>query len=301
MTLANEGPPLRWVHSEPASGAANMAADEALLETVRDGGGPILRTYTWNPPTLSLGYGQDLADVDTDRCRELGIELVRRPTGGRAVLHWEELTYCYLCLPPDGDDSIRASYQTVGRCLQRGLQLYGVDVELSRGRVGSGHRAACFASTSRSEITSRGRKLIGSAQRRIRGALLQHGSLLIGGAHRMLAEVVEGESVESIAASAIHLQEIQAEIDPEVLAACLADGFADVLDRPLKAEGLSPGEQIRADELTCEKYGTLTHLHRRETASAVEDDRGTAAVVEDDHGTAAVVEDDHGTAAVVEA
>ena len=118
----------RWVRSGPATGAANMAIDESLLETVRDGGGPILRTYGWNPPTLSVGYGQDLAGIDLARCRELGIGIVRRPTGGRAVLHWEELTYCYLSLPPDGDDSIQQTYLTIGRCLQRGLQLFGVDV-----------------------------------------------------------------------------------------------------------------------------------------------------------------------------
>jgi lipoate-protein ligase A len=119
-----------------------MAIDESLLETVRDGGGPILRTYGWNPPTLSVGYGQDLAGIDLARCRELGIGIVRRPTGGRAVLHWEELTYCYLSLPPDRDDSIQQTYLTIGRCLQRGLQLFGVDVELSRGKVGNGRTAA---------------------------------------------------------------------------------------------------------------------------------------------------------------
>lgn len=247
-----------------------MGVDEALLATVRAGGGPILRTYTWDPPTLSLGYGQDLADIDLARCQELGVGVVRRPTGGRAVLHWEELTYCFLSLPPAGDDSIQQSYLTVGRCLQRGLQLDGFEVELSRGRVGSGHRAACFASTSRSEITIDGRKLVGSAQRRIRGALLQHGSLLVGGAHRLLAQIVPDESVESIAAAAIHLQEIRSEIDIDRLGERLARGFAEILDCPLDVSRLDSQEQASAAELAEHKYGTPAHLHRRETLATVD-------------------------------
>lgn len=245
-----------------------MAIDESLLETVRQSGGPLLRTYTWDPPTLSLGYGQDLADVDTDRCRELGIGIVRRPTGGRAVLHWSELTYCFLSLPPEGDDSIQQSYLTVGQCLQRGLQRAGVDVALSRGRVGSGHRAACFASTSRSEITIDGRKLVGSAQRRIRGALLQHGSLLVGGEHQLLADIVKGESVDSIAAAAVHLQELVEVVDIDHLAAELAAGFGEILDVPVESSALHASEQDRAAHLMQSKYGTRDHLHRRESATA---------------------------------
>ena len=256
----------RWVRSGPGAGPVNMALDESSLETVRDGGGPILRTYGWSPPTLSIGYGQDLAGINLDRCRERGIGIVRRPTGGRAVLHWEELTYCYLSLPPDGDDSIQQTYLAIGRCLQRGLQLFGVDVELSRGKVGNGHRAACFASTSRSEITIDGRKLVGSAQRRIRGALLQHGSLLVGSAHQALADLVEGESVESIRTSAIHLQEVCPTVDMEVLDECVAKGFAQELDAELDPTDLSNHESIRALELERSKYGTQEHLQRRQHA-----------------------------------
>ena len=261
---------LRWIASGSATGAANMAIDESLLETVRSSGDSVLRTYGWNPPTLSLGYGQDLDDIDLDRCHQLGVGLVRRPTGGRAVLHWNELTYCFGSLSPEGDDSIQKTYLTVGRCLQKGLRFFGVDVELSRGRVGSGHRAACFSSTSRSEITVRGRKLVGSAQRRIRGALLQHGSLLVGGQHQLLAEIVEEESVASIEASAIHLKQLLSEVDMDTLARRVAEGFAEELGVTLQPGDLSQEEQLRADELENVKYGSHDHLHRRQTAASID-------------------------------
>ncbi len=264
--MSGAHPSIRWVQCGAASGATNMAIDEALLETVRRDGHPILRTYTWDPPTLSLGYGQDLAGIDLERCRQLGVGVVRRPTGGRAVLHWEELTYCFLSLPPDGDDSIQQTYQAVGLSLQNGLQRFGIDVDLSRGRVGSGHRAACFASTSRSEITIGGRKLVGSAQRRISGALLQHGSLLVGGAHLLLAQIVEGESVESITASAIHLDEVSPSVDLNLLAERVAEGFAQQFASDLVLTELSDGELIRAEELERTKYATHDHLYRTRRA-----------------------------------
>ena len=170
-----------------------MAVDAALLEAVVAGESPpVFRVYGWSSPAVSLGYNQDAAqELDADRCVEAGVEVVRRLTGGRAVLHWEELTYSLVCGRDDPlvGGSTQETYRTIGLCLVAGLRLCGLEPELERsvpsrlrrdpaaaGR-GEGRHAPCFASAARWEIKCRGRKLVGSAQRRMGDGILQHGSI----------------------------------------------------------------------------------------------------------------------------
>src|SRR3989475_5172238 len=174
----------RLLVAAPAGGAWNMAVDEVLLDGVAAGATPpTLRFYAWTPPCLSLGYFQPFDVVDLDGCRALGVEVVRRPTGGRAILHDRELTYS-VALPASllgHDGGVLPSYHRLSLALQEGLRRLGVPAALApESPTGSvEHGPVCFDRPSAHEILLHGRKLVGSAQMRRGGGLLQHGSILI--------------------------------------------------------------------------------------------------------------------------
>lgn len=170
----------RLLDTPPAPGAWNMALDEALAESVAEGGAPVLRFYRWSPACLSLGRNQPAAGLyDEGALRARGWDVVRRPTGGRAVLHHRELTYC-AALPDRLLGSPREAYTAINRALVAGLRRLGVDAAV---QGDTGRRAPvpslapCFAEPVAGEVVAAGRKLVGSAQRRMGGVLLQHGSL----------------------------------------------------------------------------------------------------------------------------
>jgi lipoyl(octanoyl) transferase len=173
----------RLIRTEPLPGAINMAIDEALLQSVaKRNSAPVLRLYRWSPPTLTLGYGQKTqGSVDFQACRELGIEVVRRSTGGRAVLHENEVTYAVAS--PDCTKTfpggILENYRVIAGVLQEMLQSFGIEVHLASGRErrGEGETSVCFCVPSVHELVYRGCKMTGSAQRRCAGAFLQHGSI----------------------------------------------------------------------------------------------------------------------------
>lgn len=264
---------LRFLDTGALPGALNMAVDDILLDAARHGGGPILRTYGWSPPAVSLGFGQRAREaVDVGRCRDLGIDIVRRPTGGRAVLHWNEITYSFHCAEGEGPAAhpLPEACRILGECLAEGLRRGGVDVELAPGGRPGARHGACFASASRWELTCGGRKLVGSAQRRTRGALLQHGSLLAGPEHLRLAELIPaprgGEA--SLEASSTHLAECAAQpLDRDRLVGCLAAGFGQVLGRPVREAPLTPAERRRAEVLARETYATAGHALRSTDAA----------------------------------
>lgn len=253
---------LRIVHSTPLPGARNMAVDDVLLDSVRAGAGPILRTYRWQPPAVSLGYAQ-VADeaVDVALCRERGIDVVRRPTGGRAVLHWNELTYSFHCADGEGPaaHSVHEASRLLGECLADGLRRFGVDARMERGASpAAGRRGACFASTSRWELTSGGRKLVGSAQRRTRGALLQHGSILAGPEHLQLTDLLPAPvpADRDLADASTHLgEQLDGPADLSLLATYLAAAFAEGLQLAAEERPLTPAEEAEAGERMRTTYG----------------------------------------------
>lgn len=169
---------------EVGDGAWNMARDEAALEAAAQGGGPVaVRLYRWSRPTISLGRNQPAQVVDAAACARAGVEVVRRPTGGRALLHGDDLTYA-LVLPPGHPAAavgVDESHRRIAEVLQGALAGCGVEVEL--GARGPGPRARpdragpCFEEHLGESLCVGTRKLCGSAQARRRGALLQHGSL----------------------------------------------------------------------------------------------------------------------------
>jgi lipoate-protein ligase A len=178
----------RLLVTEATDGATNMAIDEALwLSRQRGEGPPTIRFFAWDPPTVSLGYGQALDDhVDVAACRAFGVGFVRRPTGGSAIYHdgpERELTYTVVATNDDlgVTTDLLEAYRWIARALARGLRALGAPVEIIGIPRGKGQAPAfCFARTGRYEIEVDGRKLVGSAQRRRGRCFLQHGSVLLG-------------------------------------------------------------------------------------------------------------------------
>ncbi|KAB2926001.1 MAG: lipoate--protein ligase family protein [Bacteroidetes bacterium] len=192
----------RFIDSGPLTAAENMRLDTELAEHAPEEG-PVLRLYAWRPWAVSLGYHQSEADIDRDRCTAFGYDVVRRPTGGRAILHANELTYC-VAMPADGR-GIAAVYAMISAALVNGLAdiCPAVGFEPSQPDLRALYRSdasvPCFSSSSRYEVQAGGRKLVGSAQRRfttVRGeeTVLQHGSVLLGPEHALLAELLPAEN-----------------------------------------------------------------------------------------------------------
>lgn len=178
-----------------------MKYDERLAKSLVASDGPsVIRFYGWSPPALSLGWHQDIGDIDLEKCAEAGIDVVRRPTGGRAILHSDEVTYSVVMVA--SQKSILSVYQEVSEALVRGLRVLGADVALEKSQphfptlYRSSSAVACFASAARYEIHIAGRKLVGSAQRRYaRGngeeVVLQHGSILLGPDHIRMVDFLK--------------------------------------------------------------------------------------------------------------
>jgi len=225
-------------------GSYHMLRDEALALAMRDdpSSEPILRLYTWQPYTVSLGFQQKEEDIDKDLCAKFGIDVVRRPTGGRAVYHSEELTYAVI-MRADPAESIAAVHNKIAEALMNALQpLAAGQLSMTSAREtaplreayqnGKPTNIACFASTSRFEITYRGRKLMGSAQRRFGEAVLQHGSILIGPEHLRLAQLLNADehlkvkTLELMQRETVTLNEIAGrELSTEEVAETLQKGF----------------------------------------------------------------------------
>ena len=185
-------------------GITNMAIDAALFEEVEASSTPvtIVRFYSWKRPTLSLGRHQKVESaVDFDYCRDNGIEIVHRPTGGRAVLHDDEITYAVASNDSSHFGSgVYANYRRIAEALNLGLERFGVPAALTpetRKAMGSRNGAdpPCFLSPSRYELSVRGRKIVGSAQRRGRSGFLQHGSIPITCDRAALARATRLEDV----------------------------------------------------------------------------------------------------------
>ena len=176
-------PSSRWrtMFVPPRSGAENMARDSALMDMARDTGQSIFSVYSWQTPTLSFGRNQSARHrYDLREIERRGIDVVRRPTGGRALLHWREVTYSVAAPLPE-DQSLAASYERINKILLVGLDSLGVKVSEARGgpRISLHGDSPCFAAPADGELVSSGLKLAGSAQVREKGALLQHGSILL--------------------------------------------------------------------------------------------------------------------------
>lgn len=256
----------RLIVSPAADGALNMAIDEALTEAVAAGASlPVLRLYTWRPPCLSLGYGQPLAAADSARCAQLGWDVVRRATGGRAVLHIDELTYT-VCAPeaePRVAGGVLESYRRLSAGLLRGLRGLGLEPERAQSVYEDlGDKGpACFDGPSDYEITIGQRKLLGSAQLRRRGVVLQHGALPLAGDITRIADALQLELGQRLALrNRLRFRATTLELalghvpDADEVAGQLATGFAEALALTWQQSELTAAEVARAGEIRAEKY-----------------------------------------------
>lgn len=181
MTEARTFPEWRLMLAPARSGAENMARDTALMDRARETKESVFSVYSWAVPTLSLGRNQTAKDrYDLDEIHRRGIDVVRRPTGGRALLHYHEVTYS-VTAPLDDDEPLGESYERINRILLNGLSRLGVQASEANAveRAPQPGDLPCFAAPVEGELVTGGHKLVGSAQVREKGALLQHGSILI--------------------------------------------------------------------------------------------------------------------------
>lgn len=171
----------RFLDTGANSGAFNMALDEAILNNKAGNPGliPTLRVFRWKPACLSIGENQMLKEVNLERCRELGIDVVRRLTGGTAVLHKEELTYSIVISEADGAPlEIQESFALLNQGLIAAYKILGVETNLVF-HPEKNYTPSCFASTGLVDLTHQGKKIVGSARKKRKGTILQHGALVI--------------------------------------------------------------------------------------------------------------------------
>lgn len=264
----------RWrliVDEEPRSGAANMALDQAVAEACAAGAcPPTMRFYHWRPPAVSLGRHQAAGEVDLKAALERGYEVVRRPTGGRAILHTDELTYSVAAAAdePRVEGNIMDAYLRLSNALLVGLHNLGLEADKAPGdmRAGPNVSAACFEVPSAYEITAGGRKLLGSAQSRRAGYVLQHGSLPLVGDVARLADVLALPESERAAlrteltgrattlAAALGVAEESGQVQFETVAHALSQGFAQTLNVTLAKGQFTPAEVRRAAVLIRETF-----------------------------------------------
>lgn len=273
--MTDHNPTWRLLQTGPAAGDWNMAVDEAILEAaVRGDVPPTLRLYGWQPPCLSLGQAQPVSDVDLERLAARGWDLVRRPTGGRAILHTDELTYS-VCGPEDDPllaGEILSSYQRISTAILAALQALGLGVQaLPQEKSGSGTpEPVCFEVPSNYEITYLGKKLVGSAQARRKGGVLQHGTLPLTGDLTWIVQALvfpdentRQQAADRLLSRATTVAESLGQAVPWLQAAlAFAESFARVHNLDLQAGELTPAELARAEHLVAEKYGNPAWTHR---------------------------------------
>jgi len=260
----------RLILSDPMTGAQNMAIDSAILAAVECGEAPpTLRLYSWDPPCLSLGYSQAISEVDLPQLSANGWDLVRRPTGGRAILHTDELTYAVI--GPKSDPRLAGklmdSYQNISRALFEALSQLGLPVKVHTGKNPEAHhQPVCFENPSDFEITANGKKIIGSAQARKKNGLLQHGSLpLIGDLTRITKALHYQTIADRQQAGEILLQKAATIYDVlgimiswDRAAETMVNSFSRILNLNLVEGVLSSEEMDRALLLESGQFGDPT-------------------------------------------
>jgi lipoyl(octanoyl) transferase len=256
-------------------GSYNMAIDEAILQSVGSGNSlPTLRFYAWNPLCLSLGYGQRVRDVDWESLDTHAWDIVRRPTGGKAILHGNELTYS-VSLPKDHElaqGDIVASYRRISQALINSMQLLGLSPSSEEQPKGNHDLGpVCFEVPSHYEITSGGKKLIGSAQLRRREGILQHGTLPLYGDIDLICDVLAYSDETHREQTKLKIRErattLEQVLGERVLwqraADVLAQGFIETFAIEFEQGILSQLEVDTTEKLIQERYENLEWTNKR--------------------------------------
>ena len=232
-----------WIVEGRHSAENNMAVDSALLCDCEAGRiAPTVRLYGWSEPAITIGYSQKMEqELDVVKCQERGIPVVRRPTGGRALLHHRELTYAVVApvsLAPF-NRGLKETFSRISEALLAGLQGLGVQGEINtrKQRSESARSPACFASLNHCEITVNGKKLVGSAQKRTSKAFLQHGSLIIEADHELFTSLLKFDDENERQATQQHLEQSTISLNQishqklsfETISTAMQEGFQKTL------------------------------------------------------------------------
>jgi len=264
----------RFLNTGARNGFQNMAIDEVLAtKSVPHDNRSIFRVYQWQPYTISLGFNQDPNDLDLEKCRRDKIDVVRRPTGGRAVLHAEEITYSII-IPKDSEfysPDILTTYNLINKGILAGLHLIGVKAELVEHTIDESeqsssykHKVPCFSKSAKFEISFQGKKLVGSAQRRYERSILQHGSILVGDYHLHLAEYIaalKGTRIakfrQALAEKTVSISQIlSGKINYDKIIWAIKTGFQQCFDIDFFEGQLTPQEVAEVQKIV-KKYRRL--------------------------------------------
>jgi lipoate-protein ligase A len=262
----------RLIQDHPAPGAWNMAMDEAVLQAVGSNESPAtLRLYAWSPACLSLGYSQGIEEIDIGRIQSLGWELVRRPTGGQAILHVDELTYAVIgpVTEPRLAGDVLESYQRLSAALLAALEILGIPAQAlpkpDMVSKGASKDPICFEVPSNYEISVSGKKLIGSAQARKHGGVLQHGTLPLCGSLSRITQALyfpneaqrELTAQRMLGRATTVEQVLGKKVAWDEAAQAFIEAFQKSLNIQLIPAELSAVERECAQGLVKEKYGNL--------------------------------------------
>lgn len=249
----------RLIDSGPCAASYNMALDEAIATEVRKGNAPpTLRFYGWEAPSVSLGSFQKIADLNLPYCISNNIPVVRRPTGGRAILHGDELTYSFSA----GNNGFFSgglldTYRQLGAALKSGLDMLGVDITMKTERESGKNLSRsplCFKSTSYSELSYKGRKLIGSAQKRWKDGFLQQGSIPYTIDEEITRTIFNLAPSSDIRGGMIGLREALPDLDPEQFKGAIRISFEKTFRIRFRCSDPSLEEIRLARELEAQKY-----------------------------------------------
>jgi lipoyl(octanoyl) transferase len=246
----------------------NMAIDEAIFrETIKHKKPPTIRFYGWRPAAVSVGYFQDIEkEVNIEKCRADGIDVVRRLSGGKAVSHCDEVTYSVMAC--DTEElfplDILGTYKIISNCIARGLACLGIKAvlaETGRNLYDTDFKACCFSVPSRNELLVSGRKICGSAQFRANSGFLQHGSILMNfdpvkTASFLLPMRTEAQLQNLKDSVAAINEEIARSVDEKEICASLKKGFTQVLGVKFIEETLTSAEEELVNKLI-KKYADL--------------------------------------------
>ncbi len=224
----------------------NMAIDEVLLSSRV----PVLRFYQWEPYAVSIGRNQDLNEIDMEYCAENSIDVVRRITGGKAVLHEKELTYSFIIDKEMMPRSIIESYKIISGAIIQGLRILGLNTEMNNSKIKNRDNPVCFQEPSFNELTINRKKFVGSAQVRRNGKLLQHGSILTG----INTEKHSSCFKKKPEANDLRKRITYIDIPEEKLKSAIKQGFSRYFNTSLNERSLYNRELSEAEELARAKY-----------------------------------------------
>ncbi len=242
----------------PLKGSLNMAIDDLLFQSLTDSPETHLRFYTWERPTASLGYSQRISEVlDVDYCRNNGVDIVRRMTGGKLVLHHREVTYSVCSSDTEiFSPKLVESYSLISEALIRGLKKMGLEPCLAdappyfytKGNL------PCFSYPARNEVEVQGKKIIGSAQKRVRSKFIQHGSLPLEEEDELLRSVTsmeeKGDDLRMISLQSA----LQKKVSFKWVVKHLKEGFSEYFGIGLKPKSFTHEEMEDIIEIQKEKY-----------------------------------------------